>query len=263
MLTYPNMDPIALNIGPLAIHWYGILYLISFIAAFWLCERRRLGTVPPWSRDELIDLFFYAAVGVIFGGTWGYLLFYQPALLQEEPLRLIQFWLPGRSFHGGLLGVMVAILIYCQLKLRDFWAVSDFLVPVVPLGLAMGRLGNFINAELWGRTTDVPWGMVFPQAGALARHPSQLYEMGLEGILLFIILQGYARKRQPKGVLSGLFLMWYGIFRIVAECFREPDFNQGFIALEWITKGQILSLPMIMVGLFILFYAKYPRRIGN
>lgn len=254
MLTYPDINPVALQIGPLAIHWYGIMYVVGFAGVFWSCYARRL---PDWNRDSIIDLLFYGALGVIFGGTWGYLLFYEPHILFEEPLKFFRFWDPGRSFHGGLLGVLLAVFIFGKVQKRSFLAVTDFIAPAIPIGIMAGRLGNFINGELWGRVTNMPWGIVFPHAGTLPRHPSQLYEFTLEGLGLFFILNLYIKKPRKTGSVSGLFLIYYGIFRFVIEFFREPDVNQGFVALGWITKGQLLSFPMIIIGLGLLFYAKY------
>lgn len=253
MVNYPNMNPIALQIGPIAIYWYGVMYLIGFAGAFGYCYyRRRLFQTKPWKIDEMVDLVFYCTIGVIFGGTWGYLLLYEPTLFTEDPMRALRFWEPGRSFHGGLVGVLIAILIFCRVHHRRFWAVTDFIAPAVPIGIAAGRLGNFINGELWGRVTTMRWGMVFPSAGRLPRHPSQLYEFGLEGVVLFLILHWYSKKRRPSGKISGLFLVGYGFFRFMIECFREPDVNLGFVAFEWLTMGQALSLFMILVGILIL-----------
>lgn len=255
MFIYPDIDPVALQIGPLSIYWYGVMYLLGFAGAFWVCYSRRYTTSKPWKTDDLINLFFYGAVGVIFGGTWGELLFYEPQTIIESPLRLVQFWKPGRSFHGGLLGVLVAVLIYCYQYHRRFLEVMDFAAPAVPLGLATGRLGNFINGELWGRTTEVSWGMIFPHAGHLPRHPSQLYEFALEGVLLFLILILYSKKPRPMGAVSGLFLTCYGLFRFSVEFFREPEMGQDFVAFGWVTMGQLLSLPMVFAGIIMLFYA--------
>jgi phosphatidylglycerol:prolipoprotein diacylglycerol transferase len=260
MLIYPDIDPVALHLGPLTIYWYGVMYLIGFSGAFWLCWSRRNKPATPWTTDELINLFFYGAIGVIFGGTWGELLFYEPHTIIEAPLRLLEFWKAGRSFHGGLLGVIVAVLIYCHYYRRHFWEVMDFAAPAVPIGLATGRLGNFINGELWGHVTEGSWGMVFPHAGTLPRHPSQLYEFALEGVLLFVILVLYSRKPRPIGAVSGVFLIGYGLFRCIAEFFREPEMGQDFVALGWITMGQVLSVPMILAGLVILFYAYFKQK---
>ncbi|HXH54877.1 MAG TPA: prolipoprotein diacylglyceryl transferase [Gammaproteobacteria bacterium] len=261
MLTYPDINPVALQIGPLAIHWYGIMYVLGFAGVFWSCNARRTESQSrPWERDEIVDLLFYGAMGVIFGGTLGYLLFYQPQVFFDDPLRLFRFWEPGRSFHGGLLGVLLAVFIFDKVHRRHFWAITDFIAPAIPIGIMAGRLGNFINGELWGRITNMPWGIIFPHAGAAPRHPSQLYEFGLEGLCLFLILNVYARKPRKVGAVSGLFLVCYGLFRFGIEFFREPDFDQGFIALGWMTKGQILSLPMVVIGLFLLFYTtKYQK----
>ncbi len=259
MLTYPDINPVALQIGPLAIHWYGIMYVLGFGGVFWSCYVRRAQPqwgVTPWERDEIVDLLFYGAVGVIFGGTLGYLLFYQPQVFLDDPLRLFRFWEPGRSFHGGLLGVLLGIFVFGKVDQRHFWLITDFIAPAIPIGIMAGRLGNFINGELWGRVTNMPWGIVFPYAGAVPRHPSQLYEFALEGLCLFIILNVYAKKFRATGAVSGLFLVCYGLFRFGIEFFREPDLDQGFVALGWMTKGQILSLPMIMMGLFLLYYTK-------
>jgi phosphatidylglycerol:prolipoprotein diacylglycerol transferase len=260
MFTYPDLNPVALQIGPLAIYWYGIMYVLGFAGVFWSCYKRRLAGsqfgVSPWNSNEIMDLLFYGAMGVIFGGTVGYLLFYEPAVFFDDPLRVFRFWEAGRSFHGGLLGVLLAVFIFGKIHRRHFWAITDFIAPAIPIGIMAGRLGNFINGELWGRVTNMPWGIVFPHAGNLPRHPSQLYEFGLEGLCLFIILNVDAKKPRKTGSASGLFLVCYGLFRFGIEFFREPDLNQGFIALGWVTKGQMLSLPMVAIGLFLLFYTK-------
>ncbi len=259
-MLYPIIDPVALRLGPIQIHWYGIMYLLGFIGAFGECYRRRNKVVRSWEVQEILDLVFYIAVGVIFGGALGYWLFYEPHLLLADPFRILRFWEPGRSFHGGLLGVMVAVLLFCHLRQRRFLEVCDFIVPAVPIGLATGRLGNFINGELWGRITHMPWGIVFPNADALPRHPSQLYEFGTEGVLLFIILQWYIRKPRPQGATAALFFACYGIFRFIIEFFREPDSHQGFIGFG-LTMGQILSSPMILVGLGVLFYVTHVKAV--
>jgi phosphatidylglycerol:prolipoprotein diacylglycerol transferase len=254
MLTYPNINPVALQIGPLAIYWYGIMYVVGFLGVFWSCYVRRL---TDWNKDQIMDLLFYGAVGVVFGGTWGYLFFYQSQEILIDPLKLFRFWEPGRSFHGGLLGVLFAIFIFCKVYKRSFLAVTDFIAPAIPIGIMAGRIGNFINGELWGRVTNMPWGIVFPHAGVLPRHPSQLYEFGLEGLGLFFILNIYVRKPRARGSVSGLFLVFYGIFRFFVEFFRAPDLNQGFVVLGWVTKGQMLSFPMIIIGFFLLLYSKH------
>jgi len=271
MLIYPDIDPVAFEIGPLKIYWYGISYLCGFLGAYWLILYRaqasqskasaRESSVATaiiehssatWSKPQVLDLLFYIALGVIFGGRLGYVLIYEPSQFLHEPLTALAFWVRGRSFHGGLLGVLVAMWIFCRLHKRKFLEVTDFIAPVVPIGLGFGRLGNFINGELWGRVTDVPWGMVFPHAGYYPRHPSQLYEFALEGVLLWIILNIYAAKPRVTGAVSGMFLLCYGIFRFLVEYVREPDFGQGFIILDWFTMGQLLSIPMIIIGAFFL-----------
>lgn len=257
MLSYPNIDPVAFQIGSLSIYWYGITYLIGFLAAYILCIVRGSSKTPPWTNEEVSDLIFYCAIGVVFGGTIGNYLFYDFSGFLEDPLKIFKFWEPGRSFHGGLLGVILAVYLFCRRYKRRFLEVSDFLAPVVPIGLGAGRIGNFINGELWGRVTDVPWGMVFPHAGNLPRHPSQLYEFFLEGILLFTILMIYDRKPRPTGSVFGLFLLGYGVFRILVEFVREPDPGKLFIAFDWITMGQLLSFPMVIIGLALMLYSKH------
>lgn len=263
MLTYPNINPIAFSIGPFDIRWYGIMYVLGFFGAFWVAVQLGKSKPKPFTYNDVADLLFYCAIGVIFGGTWGYLLFYEPGTLLHDPLALLKFWEPGRSFHGGLVGVIIAVLVYCRVHHRRILEVGDILAPAVPIGLATGRIGNFLNGELWGRVTDVPWGMVFPYAGPLPRHPSQLYEFLLEGVLLFIILYSYAQKPRKEGVLSGLFLILYGIARCFVEFFRAPDISQGFLAWNFLTMGQLLSLPMILGGLWILYIAHKNRNIVN
>ncbi len=261
MLTYPEMNPVVFSVGPFfgvgpfTVYWYGVMYLLGFILAFGICYIRRKREDPPWTLQTLSDLVFYAALGVIFGGALGNILFYTPAMLVHDPLAMFKFWLPGRSFHGGLLGVVIAVAIYARVHHRSFLALLDFIAPAIPLGLGLGRLGNFINGELWGRVTTMPWGMVFPGAGPYPRHPSQLYEFFLEGILLFIIVFTYSQKKRPLGAVSGVFLLCYGMFRFIVECFREPEFSSWGHLTAGFTMGQFLSLPMIIIGLVLLYYA--------
>lgn len=258
MLAYPEINPVVmsfgpiLGVGPFTVYWYGVMYLLAFLLAFWICVIRGKRENPPWTLQTLSDLFFYAALGVIFGGSLGFILFYSPETFSQDPLAMFKFWLPGRSFHGGLLGVVLALAIYARVHHRSFLELLDFAAPAVPLGLGVGRLGNFINAELWGRVTTLPWGMVFPGAGPLPRHPSQLYEFFLEGIVLFIIVFTFSMKKRPMGAVSGMFLLFYGIFRMIVECFRAPTSD-----LVWgsMTMGQLLSLPMMIVGLALLYFA--------
>ncbi len=256
MLIYPDIDPVAVHLGPLKVHWYGLMYLIGFAAAWWL-GRRRLRLFPYLNAQDLSDLVFYAALGVILGGRLGYILFYDFSAYLAEPLNILKIWQGGMSFHGGLLGVITAMALFARRRGRRFFEIADFTAPLIPLGLGAGRLGNFINGELWGRVTDVPWAMVFPdpRAGGLPRHPSQLYEMLLEGVLLFIILWLYARKPRPTMAVSALFLLGYGTFRFLAEFARTPDEQLGFIAGGWLTMGQLLCLPMLAAGAVLWWLA--------
>lgn len=266
MLSYPHINPVAFTLGPISIYWYGVMHLLAFLAVFGMLVRRGPTETPPWTTEAISDLVVYSAVGVILGGSLGNLLFYDIDTFFENPLKMFQFWEPGRSFHGGLLGVLIAIFIFSKVKrnpTRSFLSITDFIAPVVPIGLAAGRLGNFMNGELWGKITDVPWAIVFPRAGPYPRHPSQLYECVLEGLVLFIILNVYRnsdyhhKQEQSQGVLSGLFLIFYGLFRILVECLREPDFPIGYIAWGWVTMGQLLSVPMVIVGFFLFWHSRY------
>lgn len=254
VLTYPQFDPVAVQIGPLKIHWYGLMYLVGLGIGWWLA-RRRARRLPGWRPQEIDDLVGYLAVGVIAGGRIGYMLFYHPDFLLEDPLSLFRIWEGGMSFHGGLLGVAVALYLFARNFGKTFFEVADFVAPLAPIGLFFGRIGNFINGELWGRPTEVPWAMVFPHVDPLPRHPSQLYEAFFEGIVLFLLLQWFIRKPRPKMAPSGLFLLGYGTFRFFLEFFREPDAHLGFIAFGWMTMGQLLSLPMVLAGSLLLFLA--------
>lgn len=252
MLQYPLIDPVALQLGPVAIHWYGLMYLLGF-AAVWLLGRRRIRQGhSTLSLRELEDIIFYGVVGVVIGGRLGYTLFYKPGYYLSHPLEILSIWEGGMSFHGGLIGVIVALLWYTHRRGRHFFDVADFIAPMIPIGLAAGRWGNFINAELWGRPTDLPWGMVFPNAGALPRHPSQLYEMMLEGVLLFAFLWWYSSTPRRRGQVSGMFLVGYGVARFVAEFTREPDEFLGLMAAG-LSMGQLLSIPMVLAGAVILW----------
>lgn len=261
MLTYPNFDPIAFHLGPLAVHWYGLMYLIGFVGGFaFLAVRLRTSPRRGMTVEQLSDLIFYIALGVILGGRLGYMLFYDFTDMIHHPLRIFMIWEGGMSFHGGMIGVIVAMWLYARKIGKSLGEIADFVLPAVPIGLAAGRIGNFINDELWGRVTDVPWAMVFPNGGELPRHPSQLYEFLLEGVLLFIILWIYSRKERPRYAISGLFLLLYGTFRFIVEFFREPDIQIGFVAFGWLTKGQLLSIPMIILGGFLLLWAYRCKR---
>lgn len=251
MLTYPSIDPVAFHIGPVKVHWYGLMYLIGFLGAWLLASFRSKRYHLGWSEDELSDLIFYGALGAVLGGRLGYMLFYNTAELLSNPLDVFKIWQGGMSFHGGLLGVIAALWLFGRKYQRSFWEVADFTAPLVPLGLGAGRLGNFINGELWGRVTDVPWAMVFPQVDGEPRHPSQLYEFGLEGVFLFILVWVYAAKPRHLGAVSGVFLMGYALSRIFVEFFRTPDVQLGYLALGWLTMGQLLSLPMLFLGFWL------------
>lgn len=256
MLTYPQIDPVALSIGPLEIHWYGITYLVAF-AGFWFFARLKTRQAHVnWSYEQIDDLLFYGALGVVIGGRLGYTLFYNFDYFIHDPLILFQIQKGGMSFHGGLLGVLFAMWLFARKNNKDFFAVTDFIAVMVPFGLAAGRIGNFINAELWGRPTDLPWAMIFPtDPFGLPRHPSMLYEFLLEGVVLFIILWFYSSRPRPQKAVSGLFLVCYSIFRILVEFVRQPDAqmgNGGFIAGHWLTMGMILSLPMFLFGIYLI-----------
>ncbi|WP_100656232.1 prolipoprotein diacylglyceryl transferase [Alteromonas flava] len=249
--VFPNIDPIIFSIGPLAVRWYGLMYLIGFVAAFFLAKQRlaRVG----WSKEQLSDFLFWGFLGVIIGGRVGYVLFYQFDLFLSDPLYLVKIWTGGMSFHGGLLGVITAIALYARKMNMRFLTLGDFVAPLVPIGLGAGRLGNFINAELWGRTTDVPWGVIFPGAGNYPRHPSQLYEFALEGVVLFVLLWWYSAKPRPRGAIGGLFLLGYGCFRFIIEFFREPDSHLGLYSFG-LSQGQLLCIPMIALGTGLIVY---------
>lgn len=252
MIVHPDFDPVAVSIGPLSIHWYGLMYLAGFFAGLLLARYRAARPGSGWKPDEIMDLVFYIAMGTILGGRLGYVLFYNLPFYLENPLGVFAIWDGGMSFHGGLLGVMAAIWAYGRKTDRRFFQVADFLAPLVPPALLFGRIGNFINQELWGRVTDLPWGVLFHTAPQGPRHPSQLYEAGLEGVLLFVILWWYSAHPRSLGRVSGLFLLGYGIARFVVEFVREPDAHLGPILFGWVSMGQLLSIPMILFGLYLL-----------
>ena len=242
MLSYPNIDPVAIAVGPLEIHWYGLTYL--------------------GARDQVDDLIFYAALGIVLGGRIGYSLFYGWSQVMEDPTWLLRVWQGGMSFHGGLLGVIIAMFVFAKRRGIAFGALLDFIAPLAPVGLGLGRLGNFIGQELWGRATDVPWAMVFPRDPLqLPRHPSQLYQFALEGVLLFIVLVWFTSRPRPNWSAAGLFGVAYGCLRFFVEFFREPDMHIGFQAFGWMTRGQLLCIPMILAGLAMMVWAY--RQAGN
>ncbi|BGI50994.1 MAG: prolipoprotein diacylglyceryl transferase [Arsenophonus endosymbiont of Ceratovacuna japonica] len=274
-IVFPNINPILLSLGPLNIHWYGLMYLMGFIFALWLGKRRANKVNSDWTKDEVENLLYISFFGVFIGGRLGYVIFYNLSELINNPLYLFKIWNGGMSFHGGLIGVLCVIWWYSNNKNRNFLQVTDFVSPLIPFGLGMGRIGNFINGELWGRLTlNTKWAMLFPGSrdndvqivsqnysllpvlkhyGVLPRHPSQIYEMFFEGIILFIILNLFICKSRPIGSVSGLFLISYGIFRIFVEFFRQPDVHLGLF--YGISMGQILSIPMIIIGIIIMIYA--------
>lgn len=267
MLTYPAIDPVAIAIGPVSVHWYGLMYVVALMAAWALGVYRAGRPGAPLSKAQIEDLIFYGAVGVILGGRFGYVFFYNFGAFLENPLWLFKVWEGGMSFHGGLLGVVVALLVYSRKIKKPFLTVMDFAAPLVPIGLGFGRVGNFIGQELWGRATDptAPWAMVFPKdPEALARHPSQLYQAFLEGIVLFSIVFWFSRKPRPRAAVSSLFLIIYGMARFIVEFVREPDSHlKADLLFDWMTRGQLLSLPMIGLGLAIFVYVMFFQRVES
>lgn len=255
MLNYPDIDPVAIQIGPFSVYWYGLMYVVGFIGA-WLLGRvraQRLGL----TKDDIGDMLFYGALGVVVGGRVGYALFYGMGRLTENPLWLFQIWDGGMSFHGGLIGVLIAAWWFARKHGLAFLQLTDFVAPLVPIGLGAGRIGNFINHELPGRITDLPWGMPFPGMGPEPRHPSSLYEALLEGVLLFAILWVVSARPRARGMISGLFLLLYGVFRFGVEFVRLPDAHIGFIAFGWVTMGMLLTLPMIAAGLALIAWSRH------
>jgi phosphatidylglycerol---prolipoprotein diacylglyceryl transferase len=257
MIAYPHIDPVAVRLGPLAVHWYGVMYLVGFASAWWLGRRRARQDWRGWKPDDLDDLVFYIALGVILGGRLGYVLFYDLPRFLAAPWTIFMVWHGGMSFHGGLVGVLLAMAWYGRRRGKRFFEVADFIAPLIPPGLGAGRIGNFINGELWGKPSNLPWAMVFPdpRAGGVPRHPSQLYEFALEGVALFCILWLYSRRPRPTMAVSGLFLLCYGVFRFAVEFVRVPDPQLGYLAFGWVTMGQILSLPMILAGITLMMLA--------
>jgi phosphatidylglycerol:prolipoprotein diacylglycerol transferase len=248
MLTYPDIDPVIFTIGPLAVRWYGLMYLLGFAAAYALIRHLARLRSLVLDKDGVSDLLFYGVLGVVLGGRLGYVIFYNPARYLAHPLEVFAVWQGGMSFHGGLLGVIAATLLFCRRRQLPLLLTGDILVTSATIGLGLGRLGNFINGELWGRVTELPWGMVFPGGGPLPRHPSQLYEATLEGLVLFCLLYLLHRRQARIGVPFFSFFAGYGLFRFLVEFVRQPDPQLGFL---WggATMGQLLSLPMLIFGL--------------
>ena len=255
MLAYPNIDPVALHLGPLSVHWYGLMYLVGFVLCWSALAWRARDTSRGFTTEQVSDMLFYAALGIILGGRIGYMVFYAWSDLIAHPLLIFQVWKGGMAFHGGLLGVIIALWIYAVKTGKHVIDLTDFAAPVVPLGLGAGRIGNFINGELWGKVTDVPWAMIFPSGGPYPRHPSQLYEFLLEGVVMFTILWLYSAKPRPRWAVSGLFLILYGCFRFCVEFVRVPDIQVGYVAFGWLTEGQVLSFPMIVAGFMMMMWA--------
>ncbi len=259
MINYPDIDPVALSLGPIKIHWYGISYLLGFAGCWYLLKILGKRKLHPLKNSQIDDLVFYAALGVILGGRIGYTLFYNLDVFLQQPLVLLQIWNGGMSFHGGLIGVALAMWLYARKTGQNIFVITDMVAVVTPFGLACGRAGNFINAELWGRPSDLPWAMVFPTDPlALPRHPSMLYELLLEGMILFIIMWLFVHRSPPRMAASALFLTLYGFFRFLVEFVRQPDAHMGeggFIYGNWLTQGMLLSLPMVVLGMILLWFA--------
>lgn len=256
MLQFPNIDPVAIAIGPLKVHWYGLMYLFGFAVAFLIGSRRAKTGNRVVTPEQMGDMVFYGAMGVVFGARIGYIVFYKFSQWLQDPTLIFRVWEGGMSFHGGLIGTAIALYLYGRSINRHFLDMVDYAAPLATLGLFFGRIGNFIGADLYGRVTTMPWGMVFPgDDSGQPRHPSQLYEAFLEGICLFIILYWYSGKPRPRGAVIGAFVMLYGIFRFFVEFFREPDSHIGFDLFGWVTRGQILCFVMIVVGAALMAYA--------
>lgn len=263
MISYPAIDPIAISVGPVSVHWYGIMYLIGFASAYAFGMYRAKRSNGLWTPEMVSDAIFYGALGVILGGRVGYILFYQLSAFIDHPLIIIRIWEGGMSFHGGLLGVIVAMYFFARRYKKHLIDVTDFLAPFIPIGLGAGRIGNFIGSELWGKPSDVSWAMIFPNDPLqLTRHPSQLYQFALEGVILFCILWLFSKKTKPRYCVSGMFLLFYGVFRILVEFVREPDSQIGYLAFNWVTQGQVLSLPMVIGGIVLIMigfkFRKFP-----
>lgn len=255
MWHYPDIDPIAISVGPISIHWYAISYLVGIGLVWFILRYRSQKNDLGWTDDDLSDIVFYSVLGVLLGGRIGYMFFYGLDNLIQDPLSALKIWQGGMSFHGGLLGVLAGVALFARKRGVRFFEVTDFIAPGIPLALGCGRIGNFINAELPGRMSDVPWALIYP-GEEFGRHPSSLYQATLEGPVLFALLWLYSMKPKPVMAVSGMFLIGYGSLRIFSELFREPDAHLGFILFNWVTTGQLLSLPMVLLGLFLLFYSR-------
>ena len=252
MLIYPQFDPVAISLGPFQIHWYGLMYLVGFMSAWLLGRYRAKKSDSIWTVEMVDDLVTFSILGVILGGRIGYILFYDLTYYASQPLEIFKIWNGGMSFHGGLMGVIACFWLFASKHRLSIFDVGDFMAPLVPPGLLAGRLGNFINGELWGRHTTSEWGMVFPGGGPFPRHPSQLYEAALEGAALFAILWFFSSSPRPRRTVSGLFLAGYGVFRFIVEFFRQPDQQLGYLAFNWLTMGMILCVPMILLGCWLI-----------
>lgn len=264
MLTHPQIDPVAIHLGPLSIHWYGLMYLLGFALFLWLGKLRlRKLNSPGWDVTMMDDLLFYGVLGVVVGGRLGEVLFYHPAYYLSNPLEIFAVWKGGMSFHGGFLGVLAAMAVYAYRKNINWLKLMDFVAPLTPLGIGAGRIGNFINGELWGRPTDLPWGMVFPKVDAIPRHPSQLYEFALEGIVLFALLWIYSRKPRPVGAVLGMSVVGYGGFRFFSEFARTPDDGIFGVMTLGVSMGQWLSLPMVIAGVWLIVSGYRTERVGK
>ncbi len=255
MFIYPHINPVAIQLGPLKIHWYGFMYLVGFLSAWVLAKYRSSKQNNKWTTEMVSDVIFYSAIGVVIGGRVGYMLFYGLSDFINHPLSIFEIWNGGMAFHGGVIGVAIALLFFSKKYHLNFFDVTDFIVPFVPIGLGAGRIGNFINGELWGRVTTMPWGMIYPHVDAMPRHPSEVYEFLLEGVTLFCILWFYSCKPKPRMAVTGLFLLLYGVFRFSCEFFRQPDIQLGFVFDNWMSQGQLLSIPMIVLGAIFLLIA--------
>lgn len=254
-MQYPDIDPVAISLGPLTVHWYALSYMVGIGLVWWLTSRRAERRADlDWNSEQISDLLFYCVLGVILGGRVGYMLFYNLPVLFDDPLALFRIWEGGMSFHGGMLGVFTGAWWFARKQKKSFFAVTDFIAPAIPVALGCGRLGNFANGELPGRVTDVPWALVFP-GDVVARHPSSLYQAVLEGVVLFGLMWTYSMKPRPRMAVSGLFLIGYGCLRMVSEFFREPDAHIGFVAFNWVTMGQVLSVPMVLFGIAFMVAA--------